>query len=102
MKCVVFCAASPRWRSTSAMPGCRAAHALSPAQVQQARSDRYAEHSLGDFDHAGFAASSQGLASDVEGVIAAATMAPAPAVAAVLTVAGEMPDRALFRPHFSL
>jgi hypothetical protein len=60
--------------------------------------------SLSDFDHVGLAAFTQGLASDVESTIAAATVAPAPvpAVAAVLTVAGEMLDPALFRPHFSL
>jgi len=80
------------------------AHALSPAQVQQARSDRHVEHSRGDFDHVGFAAFSRGLAVDVGGAIVAATMAPAPvpAVARVLTVAGEMPGPPLFRRHFSL
>lgn len=80
------------------------AHALSPAQVQQARPDRHVEHSLGDFDHIGFTAFSRGLAVNVGDAFVAATMAPAPvsAVAPVLTVAGEMPDPALFRRHFSL
>ena len=77
---------------------------MSPAQMQQARSDRHVEHSLSDFDHIGFTAFSRGLAVDVGGAIVAATMAPAPvpAVAPVLTVAGEMPGPPLFRRHLSL
>ena len=105
MKCVVSCAASLHWRSTSAMRG-RSALPMRCRPRRCSRRDLTGMSSTVSviLTMFGFTAFSRGLAVDVGDAFVAATMAPAPvsAVAPVLTVAGEMPDPALFRRHFPL